>query len=159
MKYIAGFIELLAALFLSILIMPFGFLWGWIGKPIYEVIVGRFTFKQALLHFWNYFWRFIYQIYKVVERLAHYLAFVIDLAGNAIAGELFEDAITSDEDTLFGEGDCTLSAAVGELETNEIHMTKAGKLFSKLLNKVFRQKSHCMDAYKAYLEWKNSKSY
>lgn len=158
MKYIKGIIQLIVASILAVLVLPIGFLWGWIGKPIYEVIKGRYNLKKALTHFGKYFIKFIYQIYKVIERLAHYLALVIDLTGNAIAGELFEDIVTSEEDTLFGEGDCSISSAMGELEVNNKKITKAGRLFSKMLNWTFRVNSHCTDAYKAYQEWKDSKS-
>lgn len=152
-----GYIQVIVAVILSAILLPFGLIYGILVKPTYLVITAKATLKQGFVISIKYAWNFISQIWKTIERLCHYIGVVLDLAGNVIVGDLIEDIITDEEETLFGEGDATISAATGELEVNNKTIYKIGKVFSNVLNKVFREEAHCTDAYKAHLQWKNYK--
>lgn len=154
MKYIKGLIELIIACILVVLLFPFGILWGWIGKPIYEIIKGKMSFSKGIFHFLKYIGRLVFQILRVIERLCHYMAYVIDLLGNVAIGEFIEDCVTVEELTLYGRGDCTISAATGGLEVNN-RLNRVGKIFTKALNYVFREKSHCISAFNKYIKYNN----
>lgn len=157
MKQINGLITFIGGLILFILVSPFGFLWGWVGKPIYEMIKGKENWKESLYRIWDYFKRFVVELWKTIDRMFYYMALVIDYLGNVIAGELLEDTITPREITLFGVGGCPISASIGELEYYGYPMTKFGKNLSLYLNKIFKEEAHCINAYKAYIEWTKSK--
>jgi hypothetical protein len=69
---------------------------------------------------------------------------------------MFEDLVTTREDTLFGTF-ITISEATGK-EEKEGFLTPFGKWFSKLLNKVFGEKKHCLDSLELGLKRKELES-
>lgn len=76
------------------------------------------------------------------------IAVAVDMFGNVAGGELVEDCVTAREDTLYGDGNATVSAATGKLEQND-ELNKVGKFFTKLLS-VALGRNHSVNAYKKY---------
>ncbi len=141
-----NFLLLISALFLFLTFFVFG-------------IIG--TYFLGIFYFWqnrNFIKMFtlpfiiIYQILKSVNYLFYHLALTLDLIGNATAGEVIEKIVTNEKNTLFGEGDVTISASIGKLEY-ENQLNKRGVFFTNLLSKVFEQ-NHSILAYQEYLEGK-----
>lgn len=77
------------------------------------------------------------------------LAVCLDLIWNATSGEMIEDGVTAEENTLYGMGNVTVSAATGELEFKD-KLNKTGKAFNRLLSFTLG-KNHSIDAYKKEL--------
>ena len=92
--------------------------------------------------YWVYFF---YQIWNVLKYFAMKLAVSLDLFANASAGEMIEDCVTSREDTLYGKGNWTISAATGKLEMFE-KLNKTGLHFTDFLSKCLGE-NHCQQAY------------
>ena len=141
-------LELFAALILSFIVIPLGILHN-TAKSIYHSY--KLNPFDSILYFLIYWMKFIYQIWNAVKYLSHHLAITIDLFGNATSGEAIEDLITSKEETYFGRGDITISAATGEIEIKG-KLNKTGQWFTRALNKIFNEKSHSIDAYKREIE-------
>lgn len=72
-------------------------------------------------------------------------AIALDLFGNVAGGEMIEDCVTTREDTLYGKGNWTVSAATGK-EEQEGFLVPFGKKFTFMLSKVLGQ-GHSVDAY------------
>jgi len=90
-----------------------------------------------------------YYIWYEKERNRPYLyrcAFVIDISANVMFGELFEAIMAKQRKfNLFGEY-TTISASIGQLiHVNNIN--NIGIKFSKLLDKIFNEENHCINAY------------
>lgn len=146
-KEIKPIIELFAAVLLGVIVIPLGLLHN-IVKPF----VDAFKFKRlkplnALLYILVYYLDFIYQIWNVIKRLLHDIAVSIDIFGNATSGEMLEDLISPEhENTYFGDGRYTISAAIGEAEANK-KLNKLGLLLSKALNWAFKERLHSIWSY------------
>lgn len=69
-----------------------------------------------------------------------------DEMGN-VWGEWLEDVFTGEEKTTFGDKNTTISASIGFLEHKGIKMFNRTKKLSQLLNKVFREKRHCLGSW------------
>jgi len=76
------------------------------------------------------------------------IAYIVDLLGNVLVGELIEDIVTAEEDTWFGKGGITISAALGKLEF-EGKLNGRGKFFSKVLGSF--EADHSVRAYHYYV--------
>lgn len=113
-KEFGSLLLLIMAIALSFVTFPIGLFWSLIVKPIYHLVKKEpsYSVKKVGLYFVN----FLYQIWNVFKSLFFYIAYVIDLLGNVFAGELIEDIITPEEDTMLGNGDVTISVAVGDLQ-------------------------------------------
>jgi len=139
MKEFIPILEFCGAIVAGVFVIPIGI--------IYTLAKGVVTFwriksvKKMLI----FPFEILYQIWNAIKYLLRSLAIVIDLLGNATSGELFEDFVTEEDNTLFGKGNVTISAALGELESKS-QLTKKGILFSKLLNFVF-ENNHAINAY------------
>jgi hypothetical protein len=80
-------------------------------------------------------------------------AFAIDVLANCLFGELFEAALSCERGaTSFGRS-TSISAATGEL-IHKGKISRFGKWFSKMLDKAFREKEHCLNAYNKELKTK-----
>lgn len=77
-----------------------------------------------------------------------------DEMGN-VWGEWIEDAVTTEEETKFGNKNVTISAAVGYLEYERLPIFKRGKVLSKVLNLAFREKRHAMGSWMKWLAYKD----
>lgn len=135
MKELKPFLELIAAIVLFALISPIGILYN-AGKSIYKS-----SFKSFLIYWAN----IVYQIWVVIKFFILQIAVAIDLLGNVTSGEMIEDCVTTEENTLYGKGGITISAATGELEySNKLNNT--GLYLTTILSKVFGQ-GHCINSY------------
>lgn len=144
MKQLKNLVLLVLAVIVSVPLLPIGLIWN-IGKPIFHIHKGGF--KKIAKNWFVYWFKLIYQLYVVVGYLAYHVAVSIDLLWNAFSGEFIEDCITAEEDTLFGQGDATVSESTGEL-VNDGKLNKTGKGFDKFLDKVFFENNHALNAYK-----------
>lgn len=167
-KEIKPTIELLAALILGVLVIPFGFIWAFY-KPFYDNYINKRNFIDSVIWFYKYWINVVLQLLKVssylFERLIqvfrlmffelmfwkgfklleHSLAISIDIYGNVTSGELIEDLITTAEDTYFGHGSYTISAATGHLELNRL-LDEEGIWFTNALSFCFEE-NHSINAY------------
>lgn len=138
----------LAAIIVFGTLSVFGMVYNF-GKSIYECFQVRFW--EGVFKFIGYWLRVIYQLWNTIKRflVEDGLAMCIDYFGNATAGEMLEDFCTTRENTLFGLGDVTLSAAIGKEET-EGFLVKFGWRITNLLSIVLG-KNHSVDAYNKLL--------
>lgn len=122
-----------------------------LGKSIYGCI--RLKFWQGVFSFVGYWLNVLYQLWNVAKYFLMKSAVAIDLFGNVAGGEMLEDVVTAKENTLFGDGNITISASIGKLEING-GLNKRGWFLTKLLSKVLG-KNHSIDAYQKELANKN----
>ena len=67
------------------------------------------------------------------------------------SAELMEDYVTSKEKTsMFNKPRVSISIAIGHAENGE-DITQHARGFSRLLNKVFREATHALSAFKRYI--------
>ena len=158
---------LLLALIALALVWPW--IWVWIipislltigaaytlSKPFYDYR-GR-PWRERLLRVGKWTINVLYQTWVIIRYLFLVTAYVIDLYGNVLLGELIEDLVTDQEKTLFGLGDVTISAALGDLKKRG-KLNKTGILISNVLSRLdFKHKDHCIAAYELYMFKKNQK--
>jgi len=137
---------LMAALILGSIVLPIGFLYD-LGHSIYESKKKRFLIRFLIL-IRELCIVILSMIMTILERVAYALAFGIDQIGNVMAGEMIEDCITAEENTLFGKSGVTISASTGKLET-EGKLNKVGKWFTNFLSRTLG-KNHSVDAYDSW---------
>lgn len=104
-------------------------------------------FWKGLINFLIYWLKVLYQVWNVIKALMvdKGIAMALDLFANATGGEMCEDCCTTREETWFGKGDKTLSAAIGKEEV-EGFLVKFGWVITGLLSK-FLGKNHSVEAY------------
>lgn len=104
-------------------------------------------FWKGLVKFILYWLNVLYQIWEVIKgfMVDKGVAVALDLFANATGGEMCEDVITTREDTWFGKGGRTLSAAIGK-EEFEGFIVPSGWIVTGLLSK-FLGKNHSVEAY------------
>jgi|GEM_PF-6754712 len=74
--------------------------------------------------------------------------YIWNIGGSA---ELMEDYVTSKEKTsMFNKPRVSISIAIGHAEDGQ-DITKHARGFSRLLNKVFREATHALSAFKRYV--------
>lgn len=151
---------LLVALIAIALIWPWFWIWTipvglltigaiyTVSKPFYDYR-GRpwiVRWKRIALFLAN----ILYQTWVIVRYIFLTIGYIIDLYGNVILGELIEDLITAEENTLFGKGDVTISAALGDLKRRG-KLNKAGLYFCNLLSWLDpKHEDHCISAIELY---------
>lgn len=94
---------------------------------------------------------FIYYLFKESQNSSKYfyrIAYTIDVLANVMGGEMFEYifCIKRTADSLFCKSNVSISEAIG----NEIYRNNYNQKynwFSKLLDKVFFEHNHCLNAY------------
>jgi len=160
-------LQLIAAVILGIIVIPLGLIWAF-GKPFYDNFKSKRSPKDAFIWFLRYWINIFIQIIYVIsyfldklviilkmiffefrvwagfKYLEHTIAIVIDLFGNVTSGELIEDCVTTKENTLYGNGKYTISAATGYLLIKNF-LNKTGLWFSSVLDKF--EEDHCRKAY------------
>jgi len=104
--------------------------------------------------FFKIWWRLINGTYTFLGDVL-YLGFAerYDELGN-VWGEWVEDISTHTEHTTFGDQRTTLSASIGFLEYNKLHMSKVIRGISWLLNKAFGQTRHAIGSWERKLALK-----
>lgn len=82
-----------------------------------------------------------------IMKFSLFLDFLWNIGGSA---ELLEDFSTSREDSLFNTPRVSISASIGEaeqLDDTTIHV----RGFSRGLNVIFREVTHCLSSYRKYI--------
>lgn len=142
LKEIKPIFTLILAVLIFLPLSVIGVIWN-IGKPLFHVHKGGF---KKIFTNWIFYWFFIlYQLWTVIKYLLNKCSVGIDLLGNVICGEFLEDLVTTGEDTWFGNGKKTVSAAIGYEEKNN-RLVSFGKFMSDLLGQAF-EKNHCKNSY------------
>lgn len=118
-----------------------------LGKAVYSCFCLKFW--EAVFSFVLYWLQVLYQFWNVIKYFLMKIAIGIDIFGNVASGEMIEDLVTAKENTLFANGESTISAATGKLEI-EGSLNSKGIFFTNLLNKVLGNK-HCIAAYEKEL--------
>lgn len=134
-----GLLEIIGAIIVSVLILPIGFIYSFCYSIWLSVTLKKW---YAFFLFW---WRFIDGICAALGYMLHSIAYGLDLMWN-VNGELIEDIITHEEHSEFSKKNITVSASTGKLELDG-KLNPRGKWFSKMLNVVFGQKAHAIDAW------------
>lgn len=116
-------------------------------KSIWLTIQPKFWIGP--IHFILYWITVLYQVWNVLKFYCLQSAIAVDLLGNVTTGEAIEDCVTTEENTMYGRGDITISTATGELEYKN-KLNKTGIIFSKILSKLM-DKDHCLQSYKRFL--------
>lgn len=101
-------------------------------------------------------WRTVDGTFAVIGYLLYHIAYSQDLLWN-VYGEAIEDVTTSKEDTLFGNKEVSVSAAIGK-EEYEGRLVPSGKIITKILNVAFWQKQHAIDSWLFYKSKKELES-
>lgn len=144
-EFRTGFFNMVGAIVVFTPLISFGVIYS-VVHAFYMAIKKR---KIQLLG--HYIWRLIDGTYTVLGDMMKYgIAYRLDELGN-VFGESFEDSITTEETTPFGEKQTTISASIGFLEYHNLPMFKFGKFVSKLLNFAFRQKYHTIGSWELKL--------
>jgi hypothetical protein len=126
-----------------------------LSKPFYDYR-GR-SWKERWKRIGKWVLNVLYQTWVVIKKAFLFVGFLIDLYGNVILGELIEDLVTAEEDTLFGLGDITISAALGDLKRRG-KLNKTGIWFCNVLSKLDpKHEDHCIAAIELYEFKKNQK--
>jgi hypothetical protein len=139
---------LLSAISITIILVPLGIIYN-ILKAIYHCL--KFRPISAIIYILFYWLKVLYQIWNALKYLMMRLAVSLDLIWNATSGELIEDCVTTKEETWYGNGNRTISAATGELEYYD-ELNKTGIKFSKFLSEVL-DKNHCIKAYEKEINY------
>lgn len=118
---------------------------------IIKSIVDTFQWKfwMGPIRFILFWLLVLYQIWNVIKFFFMQIAIGLDMMENVVSGEALEDIITTEEKTMFGNGQVTVSTATGELEYKG-KLNKYGVRWTKLLSKVLDE-NHSVNSYKRYL--------
>lgn len=150
-KEIEPLLLMIASVIVFSLLTIFGMIYN-VLKSFYEIknykdyrLKGILVLPMVIFLIIEYWVKVLYQFWNVVKYFMMKIAISIDLFGNVAGGELVEDCVTTKEDTWYGKGEHTVSAATGKLEQHE-ELNKFGLKFTKLLSKVLG-KNHSLDAY------------
>jgi len=139
-QIINPYTELAGAILVGVFVLPIGF--------VYSIVMS--IKKLSLKGFLNVFVNLALQFSKVVSWIVLQLAVGIDMIGNVISGEMLENAITTETNTTFGDGNITISASTGKLQAENKIDKKFGIFFNKALSKIFGV-NHSIDAWKNWL--------
>lgn len=137
----------IASVVLIILLIGLGLI-HLVCKSIYHTF--QVKFWKGPIYFITYWLKVLYQLWNCIKYLLIEIAISLDLFGNISCGEAIEDCVTAKEDTLYGRGDITISAATGELEMNG-NLNTFGWKFTSTLSKVLGE-NHSINCYKNYLD-------
>lgn len=128
-------------------IIPVGILWTFF-KPLYDY--RKRPFKVRCVRWVVWIGQVIYQVWNVVKYAILMVGYIIDLLSNVLIGELIEDWVTSEENTLFGKGNITISAALGDLK-RQGKLNKHGLWLCRWLSRFdMKHKDHTKSAIELY---------
>ena len=127
------------ALVVSILMFSIGTLYSF-GYAVWLTI----TFKKWYA-FFTFWWRMLDGFAESLANGIYEVAYMLDLMWN-VNGKIFKDMFTAEEKTTFSDKNISVSASIGKLQT-EGKLNIFGLKFSKLLNFLFAQKQHALDAW------------
>ena len=126
-------------------------LFMWTAGTIYTICYGIWSARRAKKGSrWTALFRYCWRVFDgwcaAVGHLLLQAGYAMDLTWN-VNGEIIEDAVTTDEKTMFGEKNITVSASIGyEIEKGKL--VRFGKALSCVLNIVFNQRQHALAAWK-----------
>lgn len=128
-------------------LFPIGIIYTF-SKPFYDYR-GR-AIKKRISRILKWILNVFYQLWVIIKYFLFTIGYIIDLAGNVLLGELIEDLVTSEEYTYFGEGDITISAALGDLKRRG-KLNKFGLWFANVLSFLDpKHDDHCIAAIELY---------
>ena len=129
------------AVFLGVIAIPVGVIYT-MSKPFYDH--KSKPFKQRMRYFGLWLLRMLYQVWVVVRYLMFQIAYVLDILSNVLVGELIEDIITHKEETMLGNGDISISAAIGDIKRDPKALNGRGRFLDKVLSMLDQtHKDHC----------------
>lgn len=143
-ELLQGFIILISALIITTFSWTIGLLYS-LGYSVWLTI----TLKKWYA-FFTFWWRFIDGFAAALGHVLYETAIALDMTWN-VNGEIVEDLITHEENTTFSQKNITVSASIGKLKTDG-KLNKVGLCFSDVLNRVFNQRNHSIDAWHYYLD-------
>jgi hypothetical protein len=144
LREIGTVIVAITAVILGIIFIPIGFLYT-LFKPLYDHKGKKFLVMEGV-----WFLKVLYQLWGSIKKGFYFVGYIIDLIGNALVGELIEDIVTAEEDTLFGKGDITISAALGDLKKRR-KLNGRGIWLANVLSFLDpKHKDHCIAAIELY---------
>jgi len=148
-----GILTFIAATIVSLLVIPIGVIWAFIHAMYMSISDKWYSFFLLL-------YRFLVGTMHAVGYLFFYLGKFQDILWNVWAGELFEDFVTTNEDTWYGEpNNITISESTGrEQIRNPDKIISSGNYFIKGLNVIFGQNQHAKDAYELGVKRKELES-
>ena len=95
-----------------------------------------------------YWLRLIDGVYASLGDMMKYgIAYRYDELANVTGGEMFEDLIGTEEGTVLGEKQTTVSASIGYYKVKGFWMNGFGIGLDKALNFVFRQTRHAVGSW------------
>jgi hypothetical protein len=124
-------------------------------KPLYDYRMRPFKVRLKRLGVWLL--NVLYSVWRVIRLVPYYFAYIVDILGNVLIGELIEDIVTAEEETLFGKADVTISAALGDIKKRGKFLDNGiGEKLCDILSKLdFKHEDHCLAAIELY-EFKKS---
>jgi hypothetical protein len=135
-------------------LIPIGILYT-ISKPFYDYRAR--PWKERWYRIGRWILNVFYQLWCIIKYLFLTIGYIIDLLGNVFLGELIEDLVTAEEDTLFGMGDVTISAALGDLK-RQGKLYRVGLWLTDVLSFLdLKHEDHCIAAIELYEFKKNQK--
>jgi hypothetical protein len=128
-------------------LIPIGIVYN-LSKPFYDHRKRPFDIRLQRLGEWLL--QILYQLWTVIKYIFLAIGTVVDLFGNVLLGELIEDIVTAEENNMFGCGNATISAALGDLKRKE-KLNKSGIILSNVLSFLdSRHEDHCLAAIELY---------
>jgi len=128
-------------------LIPIGILYT-VLKPLYDFRKRPFKTRMKRLGTWCI--QVLYQFWTVIKYIFLAVGTVIDLFGNVFLGEMIEDIVTAEENTLFGMGDVTISAALGDLKRRKKLNTR-GTILCNILSFLDPiHEDHCIASIELY---------
>ena len=119
-----------------------------ISKPFYDHRKRPFDIRLQRAAEWML--QVLYQLWTVIKYIFLAIGTVIDLFGNVLLGELIEDIVTAEENNMFGMGDVTISAALGDLKLRK-KLNKRGIVLCNILSFLDPiHTDHCIAAINLY---------
>lgn len=144
-EFIKGLITLIAAL----IVFSFTIAIGTVYMP-FEIIVRCYS-EKSIIPVFRVPLKTIDGMLAAIGNCLHDISVRYDEFANTRA-EWIEDSTASIDKTMFGEKNITISAAIGEIETNHPNaIFKRGRKLSAVLNWAFRQTRHAKGSWE---KWK-----
>jgi len=122
-------------------------------KPIYDHRNRLLKIRLKRTGMW--FLNVLYQLWSIVKYSFLMVGYIIDLIGNVLLGEIIEDLVGAEEETLFGDGGVTISASLGDLKRQN-KLNRFGLWLANALSALDpMHDDHCIAAIQLY-EYKKS---
>jgi hypothetical protein len=128
-------------------LIPIGILYT-VSKPFYDY--RKRPWKERWRRIGRWFLYLLYQTWNVIKYVFLAIGYIIDLYGNVILGEVIEDIVTAEEQTMFSMGEVTISAALGDLKRRD-KLNQRGIILCNILSFLDpANEDHCISAIEMY---------